>query len=155
MCPTTPRRPRQDGCSSLSASGFFRTTLAQHRYLAATLPLDHDRQIKETEPCYPLAGCRPRSGGHRKASFECDTGSSCFWCRHYSSHYDQGKFHPPSRTGCPRLKHSQDKMANEQDCVDLGILCANVCDALRQGTGERRADELSESVRNAINRLET
>ena len=52
------------------------------------------------------------------------------------------------------FKHSQDKMANEQDCVDLGILCADVCDALRRGTGGRRAEELSESVRSAINRLE-
>ena len=46
-------------------------------------------------------------------------------------------------------------MANEQDCVDLGILCANVCDVLRRGTGGKTADELSESVRDAINRLET
>ena len=57
--------------------------------------------------------------------------------------------------GCPRLKHSQDKLANEQDCVDLGILCADVCDALRRGTDGKRRDELSESARNAINQLET
>ena len=56
---------------------------------------------------------------------------------------------------CPRLKRSQDKMVNEQDCVDLGILCADVCDALRRGTDGKRVDELSESVRNAIGRLET
>ena len=54
----------------------------------------------------------------------------------------------------PRLKYSQDKIINEQDCVDLGILCANVCNALRQGTSGKTAEELSESVRNAINRLE-
>ena len=46
-------------------------------------------------------------------------------------------------------------MANEQDCVDLGILCADVCDAFRRGTGGKTVDELGESVRNAINRLET
>ena len=45
-------------------------------------------------------------------------------------------------------------MANEQDCVDLGILCGDVCDALRRGTDGKRVDELSESVRNAVNRLE-
>ena len=56
---------------------------------------------------------------------------------------------------CPRLKPSQDKLANEQDCVDFGILCADVCDALRRGTDGKKTDELSESVRNAINRLET
>ena len=54
-----------------------------------------------------------------------------------------------------RLKHSQDKMANEQDCVDLGMLCANVCDILRRGTDGKGTNELSESVRSAINRLET
>ena len=46
-------------------------------------------------------------------------------------------------------------MINEQDCVDLGILCADVCDMLRRGTYGKRTDELSKSVRNAINRLET
>ena len=46
-------------------------------------------------------------------------------------------------------------MANDQDCVDLGILCGDVCDALRRGTGGQRMDELSDSVRNAMSRLET
>ena len=55
----------------------------------------------------------------------------------------------------PRLKHSQDKIANDQDCVDLGVLCADVCDALKRGTDGKRTEELSESVRNAIGRLET
>ena len=45
-------------------------------------------------------------------------------------------------------------MANDQDCVELGVLCANVCDALKRGTSGKRPDELKESVRNAINRLE-
>ena len=46
-------------------------------------------------------------------------------------------------------------MVNEQGCVDLGTLCADVCDALKRGTNGKRTDELSESVRNAIDRLET
>ena len=45
-------------------------------------------------------------------------------------------------------------MANDQECVDLGVLCANVCHALRRGAGPRRKEELSEPVRNAIGRLE-
>ena len=61
---------------------------------------------------------------------------------------------PPSRTRRSRLKPSQDKITSEQDCVDLGILCADVCDALRRGMDGKRTDELSESTRNAINRLE-
>ena len=62
---------------------------------------------------------------------------------------------PPPRTRRSRLNDGKDKLANEQDCVDLGILCADACDALRRGTGGKRTDELSESARNAINRLET
>ena len=46
-------------------------------------------------------------------------------------------------------------MANDQDCVDLGLLCADVCDALRRGTGGKKKDELGEPVRHAITRLET
>ena len=45
-------------------------------------------------------------------------------------------------------------MVNDQECVDLGSLCANVCHALRRGAGPRRKEELSEPVRNAIDRLE-
>ena len=45
-------------------------------------------------------------------------------------------------------------MANDQECVYLGVLCANVCHALRRGAGPRRKEELSEPVRNAIDRFE-
>ena len=45
-------------------------------------------------------------------------------------------------------------MVNDQDCVGLGILCAEVCNALRRGAGAKRKEELSEPVRNAIDRLE-
>ena len=58
---------------------------------------DHDRQIKatsEAQRCHPLTGCRHRPGEHREGSLEHDTSSSCFWRRHYPSHYDQGEFHP-------------------------------------------------------------
>ena len=104
MGPTAQSLPRQDGRSSLSVFGTIRTTFAQYRYLAASLPFDDGRQIKEAQPCYPLAGLCHQSGGHRKGSFERDTGSSCFWCRHHPSYCDQGKFHYLSRAGRPRLK---------------------------------------------------
>ena len=92
--PTTPGVPRQDGRSCLSAFGIFRIALVQHRYLTVTLRFDHDRQIqatKESRHCYPLTGCRHRSGEHRKGSVEYDPCSSCFWRRHYPSRYNQGK----------------------------------------------------------------
>ncbi|KAH9005596.1 hypothetical protein EDB86DRAFT_1463631 [Lactarius hatsudake] len=48
----------------------------------------------------------------------------------------------------------RDQMANDQDCVDLGVLCASVCDALKRGTDGKKLEDLNESVRDAIRRLE-
>jgi hypothetical protein len=45
-------------------------------------------------------------------------------------------------------------MANDQDCVDIGVLCASVCDALKRGTGGKKLEDLDEPVRDAISRLE-
>ena len=41
-------------------------------------------------------------------------------------------------------------MMNEQDCVELGLSCADVCKALDRGLKGRRLDELSPSVLEAI-----
>ena len=49
----------------------------------------------------------------------------------------------------------QDSMANEQDYVDLGLSCANVCKALDRGLKERRLNELNPSVLEAIEELTT
>ena len=53
------------------------------------------------------------------------------------------------------LTHSQDTMANEQDYVDLGLSCADICKALKRGMGGKSLDDLSQSVRDAINQLTT
>ena len=45
-------------------------------------------------------------------------------------------------------------MANGQDCVDFWILCANVCDVLKRATKGKKLGDLSEPVRDAVNRLE-
>ena len=47
----------------------------------------------------------------------------------------------------------QDSMANEQDYVDLGSTCANVCGVLDRGLNGRQLDELSQSVLEAIQGL--
>ena len=47
----------------------------------------------------------------------------------------------------------QDSMINEGDYVDLGLACADVCQALYRGVSGRRADELSQSVFEAIGQL--
>jgi len=54
---------------------------------------------------------------------------------------------------CSGFTHSQDATANEPDYVRLGLLCANVCRALDQGTNGKRPDELSHPAYGAINQL--
>jgi len=44
-------------------------------------------------------------------------------------------------------------MLNELDYVDLGLFCADICKALEQGMGGKSLDDLSRSVRDAINKL--
>ena len=54
---------------------------------------------------------------------------------------------------CPRLTRTQDTMANKQDYVDLGLSCVDICKALERGMDGRELDELSQSVRDAIDDL--
>ena len=49
----------------------------------------------------------------------------------------------------------QDTMANDQDYVELGQACAEVCQALYQRLKGRRSDELNQSVQGAIGNLTT
>ena len=44
-------------------------------------------------------------------------------------------------------------MANDQDYVDLGISCADICRALDRGMNGKRLNDLSQPVREAINQL--
>ena len=46
-------------------------------------------------------------------------------------------------------------MVNKQEYVDLGLSCVDVCKALERGMGGKTLDELSESVRDAIDQLTT
>ena len=54
-----------------------------------------------------------------------------------------------------RLTRRQDTMVNEQDYVELGLFCADICKALKRGMGEKKLDDLSKSVRDAIKQLTT
>ena len=49
----------------------------------------------------------------------------------------------------------QDNMANEKDYIDLARSCADVCKTLDRGLEERRTDEISPSVLDAIGQLTT
>lgn len=44
-------------------------------------------------------------------------------------------------------------MANEGHYIDLGLACANICKALERGMDGKMLDDLSKSVRDAINQL--
>jgi hypothetical protein len=51
------------------------------------------------------------------------------------------------------LMFIQDSMVNEQDYVDLGLICADICTVLDRGLEGRRLNELSKSVLGAIELL--
>ena len=44
-------------------------------------------------------------------------------------------------------------MANKPDRVGLGLLCADICRALDQGTNGKRPDKFNQTVHGAINLL--
>ena len=46
-------------------------------------------------------------------------------------------------------------MTNKTDYVDLGLACTDVCNALDRGLKGRRADELGQSIMEAIEQLTT
>lgn len=44
-------------------------------------------------------------------------------------------------------------MVSEVDYVKLGLTCASVCEALNRGMNRRRADQLSQSILEAVGKL--
>jgi hypothetical protein len=46
-------------------------------------------------------------------------------------------------------------MINEEDCVELGLACADVCTALHRGLNGKRLKDLNDSVCEAIKQLTT
>ena len=46
-------------------------------------------------------------------------------------------------------------MINQEDCVELGLACAEVCTALDRGLNGKRLEDLSNSICEAINKLRT
>ena len=54
-----------------------------------------------------------------------------------------------------RFKHDQDSMANRAEYIELGLACADVCKALHRGMNGKEVDDLSQSVREAVNQLKT
>lgn len=52
-------------------------------------------------------------------------------------------------------KHIQDSMINDLDYVELGLACADICDALGRGMNGKRLNDVSQSVCDAIIDLTT
>ena len=55
----------------------------------------------------------------------------------------------------PWFTSTQDSVANEADFVELGLFCAEVCEALDDGLKDKRLDEIAQSVLRAIGKLTT
>ena len=53
------------------------------------------------------------------------------------------------------IEYMQESMTNEEDCVELGLACADVCTALSRGLDGKLLKDLSDSVCGAINQLTT
>ena len=49
----------------------------------------------------------------------------------------------------------QDSLINEEDYVELGLACADVCDTLNRGLNGKQLDELGNPVVAAIKHLTT
>jgi hypothetical protein len=54
-----------------------------------------------------------------------------------------------------RFTPIQDSAVNEQDYVELGLNCAEICTALDRGMNEKKLDHLNQPLREAINQLMT
>ena len=48
---------------------------------------------------------------------------------------------------------AQNTMDNKDDYVDLGLSCADVCEALDRGLNGKKSDDISESAYKAIEKL--
>jgi hypothetical protein len=57
--------------------------------------------------------------------------------------------------GCRLTKCIQESISNEEDCVELGLACADVCIALSRGLNGKLLKDLNNSVCEAIKQLTT
>ena len=58
-------------------------------------------------------------------------------------------------TASLRLTFGQDSLANQQDYIELGLNCCEICQVLDRGTKERGIGYFTQTVRQAIDRLTT
>ena len=121
-------------------------------FLSATPSFNHGCESSTSRQCPLLAECGHRGHESREGGLECDPRQGRFWFRQCYSHNDQGMFSPLLRS-YSGFTCKQDSMANKADYVELGLACADVCEALNRGMNGKNLDDLSQSVRKAINQL--
>jgi hypothetical protein len=105
---------------------------------AGRCPLNFERSHRSRKSCESSLCYRPST--------------SCFQFCQCRPDYDPSEFPPPTRR-CSILTCVKDLMANELDYIELGLSCADVCQALDRGTNGKRLDELNKSVLSAIGQL--
>ena len=123
-------------------------------FCVAILRLDHGRQISTTkwaEWCPLLTQYGHRWPESRQGGLEHHTGQGRLWLRRHPSRNDQSMFH--SFLQHLKFTCSQDTMVNEQDYVELGLSCADICRALDRGMNGKELEDLSKSACDAINQL--
>ena len=141
----------------IGAGILFIASTPRNRFHATTFRFDHVRRppaVKGTGQCSLLAECGHRWSESRQGGLKHHTSQGCFWLRRHPAHNDQGMLSCLPRRDL-QLTHDQDTMANEQDYVELGLSCADICRALDRGMNGKTLNDLSKSVCDAINQLTT
>lgn len=95
-----------------------------------------------------------RSFESRKGDLKRHSSKGRFWLSQRPSRYVQSTSLKSTLTA-HWFTIFQDSMVNEQDYVELGLSCADVCKALERGLEGRRVKELSKSMLGAIGKSTT
>jgi hypothetical protein len=150
---------RNDCRSSLSRFRFFLVVCWLRRSLLPPQLRTHGSQRSTTEETSRnrafLAQC-----GHRGVEpcegilqYHACQARVCLLERY--PHHDQSGFisASPALIDCRLIESTQESMTNEEDCVELGLACADVCTALSRGLNGKLLKDLNNSVSEAINQL--
>jgi len=119
------------------------------------LSFDHDHQFPTTEGARELRLLVERSHrchGSRREDLEHHTSKGRLRHRRRPSRNNQGIL-LPSAMRCSELTRSQESMINAMDYVELGLFCSDICRALDRGMNEKKLNDLSQSMCDAINQL--
>ena len=152
------RREREGQNDRCDGFGFFLTTSPPRHSLAAATSFNDGCKHTTTERAgqSSLGDKRGhRSFKPRQGDLEHHPRQGCFRLGQCLTDYDQRTFPSYPAAKSFRLTSNQDSINNCQDYVEIGLNCADICTALDRGTNGKKLDDLSRSVREAINQLTT